>query len=119
LIIHNELEYFNFNDLIRVLFKISLEKNRISYVYTDNIEVRNGNPELSMAIETLEQIMRGSSSKFIAKMIGVDEIDYTYENGYYDLYKAMKLFTCGIIWTQSNVGSSIHKSSSDKTKLIR
>lgn len=106
LILWNENEWFTHKNYVNLILKMAMPQSRISYVYDGK---ENRNPELLMAKEIL-----GFNNKFMSiEDLAEQHINYkdlySPEDGFYDAIEKTKLFVAGIIWTQTNVGSSYHE----------
>lgn len=117
LTLFGELEWFNTTSAFKALTKMSFEKSRIRYVSDD---IGNyGNPELIVAIETMELFFRNGADAFEQFVQYNHEEDWTPEDGFYNLYKKVKLLTRGFIFSQCNVGQGMNDSVQSKNKEIR
>lgn len=114
LTLFGEIDFYSQADVVSVIYKISLEKNRISYKFTQDRNTFFGNPELAMAFKAYESMFKFGSVG-LTQLLNLTDNDYTLENGFYSVYEKIKSFTRGMIWTQSNVGNSLYEQSREAT----
>lgn len=117
LTLFNELEWFSTKSAFKALTKMSFEKSRIRYVYEGFGNY--GNPELLAAIETMELFFRGNLDTFENFIQYNHEEDWTPEDGFYNLYKKIKILTRGFVFSQCNCGQSMNETIQDKHKRIK
>jgi hypothetical protein len=111
LILFHEIEYFSIRNLILALYKIELPKSRIAY--KDQTYGDYGNPELQMSLGILDMFQRMDLSDWVE----FDKEDLDYNDGYSKFRQKIRLFSKGIIWTQSNVGSCYYSNAKKNSKV--
>ncbi|KAA1254751.1 hypothetical protein F0M16_10820 [Vibrio cholerae] len=100
----NEFSMYYREPLVKALYKKALEQlsERVQYVregYT--IE---SNREFRMAMEFLGIV----SESFLKHILNMDEMRVFNPDNRTEVIEKIRLFTAGVIWTQSNIGSNVH-----------
>ncbi|AKO78243.1 hypothetical protein EN12_24450 [Vibrio cholerae] len=102
--ISNEFSMYYREPLVKALYKKAMEQlsERVQYVregYT--IE---SNREFRMAMEFLGIV----SESFLKHILNMDEMRVFNPDNRTEVIEKIRLFTAGVIWTQSNIGSNVH-----------
>ncbi|MBC5852121.1 hypothetical protein [Vibrio metschnikovii] len=100
----NEFSMYYREPIVKALYKKAMEQlsERVQYVregYT--IE---SNREFRMAMEFLGIV----SEPFLKHILNMDEMRMFNPDNRTEVIEKIRLFTAGVIWTQSNIGSNIH-----------
>lgn len=100
----NEFSMYYREPLVKALYKKAMEQlsERVQYVregYT--IE---SNREFRMAMEFLGIV----SESFLKHILNMDEMRVFNPDNRTEVIEKIRLFTAGVIWTQSNIGSNVH-----------
>lgn len=108
---------FSHNDFLRAVFKSSLRFVEERITFTSPHFGKYGNPELQMVLQTLRQVTRTHAQEFLGRIIGYDYAKLNSDD-FSVLEKRMSSFISGVIWTQTNVGSSVYSEAKNKSQNI-
>lgn len=102
--ISNEFSMFYREPLVKALYKKAMEQlsERVQYVregYTID-----SNREFRMAMEFLGVV----SEPFLTHILNMDAKRLFSPDNRAEVIEKIRLFTAGVIWTQSNIGSNVH-----------
>lgn len=102
--ISNEFSMFYREPLVKALYKKAMEQlsERVQYVregYTID-----SNREFRMAMEFLGVV----SEPFLTHILNMDAQRLFSLDNRTEVIEKIRLFTAGVIWTQSNIGSNVH-----------
>ncbi|MDW1582254.1 MULTISPECIES: hypothetical protein [unclassified Vibrio] len=102
--ISNEFNMFYREPLVKALYKKAMEQlsERVQYVregYTID-----SNREFRMAMEFLGVV----SEPFLTHILNMDAQRLFSLDNRTEVIEKIRLFTAGVIWTQSNIGSNVH-----------
>ncbi|KOY41447.1 hypothetical protein [Vibrio parahaemolyticus] len=100
----NEFSMFYREPLVKALYKQAMEQlsERVQYVregYTID-----SNREFRMAMEFLGVV----SEPFLTHILNMDAKRLFSPDNRAEVIEKIRLFTAGVIWTQSNIGSNVH-----------
>lgn len=100
----NEFSMFYREPLVKALYKKAMEQlsERVQYVregYTID-----SNREFRMAMEFLGVV----SESFLTHILNMDAKRLFSPDNRAEVIEKIRLFTAGVIWTQSNIGSNVH-----------
>lgn len=117
LTLFGELEWFSVSSAFKALTKMSFEKSRIRVFYEEY--GCYGNTELLAAIQTMDIFFNHGTKTFEEFVQYNHKEDFTPEDGFYNLFKKIKILTRGFIFSQCNCGQSMNHTIESKNKKIR